>query len=83
MQWLLRLYWAQPSSEFMPKSIVRDSDRFLVTDASLKAASALFVAGAVRSGHGGMVEHAVTEGLAAADEAIKALDERDEKGATA
>jgi hypothetical protein len=30
-----------------------------------------------------MLEHAVTEGLAAADEAIKALDERDEKGAMA
>jgi thioredoxin reductase (NADPH) len=63
----------EPSSSFVPPSIARDQAGFLITDASLRAGPRLFVAGAVRSGHGGMLEHAVAEGLAAADAAIGAL----------
>ena len=38
-------------------------------------AKGLFAAGAVRSGHGGMLEHAVGDGNRAAEGAIAALDE--------
>jgi thioredoxin reductase (NADPH) len=65
----------KPSNDFVPVSIARDADGFLITDGSLKAGEGLFIAGAVRSGHGGMLEHAIVEGLAAADQAITALNE--------
>jgi thioredoxin reductase (NADPH) len=64
-----------PSSEFLPASVARDSNGFLITDAGLNAGNRLFVAGAVRSGNGGMLEHAIAEGTAAADATIKALSE--------
>jgi thioredoxin reductase (NADPH) len=61
----------KPSSDFVPSSVSRDPDGFLITDSSLRAAQGLFAAGAVRSGYGGMLEHAIEEGLIAANEAIR------------
>jgi thioredoxin reductase (NADPH) len=66
----------KPSSDFVPSSVSRDADGFLITDASLKATQGLFAAGAVRSGYGGMLEHAIEEGLIAANEAIKVVRAR-------
>jgi thioredoxin reductase len=54
--------------------VARDPDGFLVTDGSFTAGNGLFAAGAVRSGYGGVLEHAVAEGLAAADGVIKMLN---------
>jgi thioredoxin reductase (NADPH) len=64
-----------PTTEFIPASVLRDPDGFLVTDGSFTAGKRLFAAGAVRSGCGGMLQHAVAEGLAAADGVIKMLNE--------
>lgn len=63
----------RPADKFVSSSVGRDADGFLITDASLKLDRGLFAAGAVRSGYGGMLEHAAAEGLAAASQAIKAL----------
>ena len=65
----------KPTTEFIPASVARDANGFLVTDSSFTAGNGLFAVGAVRSGYGGMLEHAVAEGLAAADGAIKVLNE--------
>jgi thioredoxin reductase (NADPH) len=64
----------KPSSAFVPISIARDKDGFLITDASFKAGNGLFAAGAVRSGYSGMLDDAASEGLAAADHGIKELN---------
>jgi thioredoxin reductase (NADPH) len=63
-----------PATDFLPSDIARDDARALVTDASLSAAPRLFAAGAVRSGYGGMLEHAIAEGKLAAASALKALE---------
>jgi thioredoxin reductase (NADPH) len=63
----------QPASDFVPANLRRDSLGHLVTDTSLKAAENLFAAGAVRSGYSGLLADAVAEGLAAANQAAKAL----------
>lgn len=64
----------EPNSDFVPSSVERDADGFLVTDNALKAgAGGLFAAGAVRAGYQGMLEHAIAEGIAAAKGAAQAL----------
>lgn len=60
-----------PALDFMPTSIPRDASGFLITDDSLKAGNGLFVAGAARSGHGGMLEHAIADGIIAAKGVLK------------
>jgi len=63
-----------PAIDFLPADLPRDRMGAVVTDASLRAAPRLFAAGAVRSGYGGMLEHAVVEGKLAAANAAKAVD---------
>jgi thioredoxin reductase (NADPH) len=62
-----------PSSDFVPQPIARDLNGHVKTDSTLKVANGLFAAGAVRSGNGGMIEHAIADGRTAAVEAIKIL----------
>jgi thioredoxin reductase (NADPH) len=63
----------EPSAEFVPPEVARDAHGFLVTDPDLKTPlQGLFAAGAVRSGYGGMLEHALAEGIAAAKGAAQA-----------
>jgi thioredoxin reductase (NADPH) len=62
-----------PASDFVPASIARDASGRLKTDDSLKAGERLFVAGALRAGHRGMIEDAIVEGRVAAEQVIKAL----------
>lgn len=58
----------EPVSEFVPEAVSRDSSGFLITDPSLRTTMPrLLAAGAVRSGYGGLLSHAVAEGVAAAD----------------
>jgi len=63
----------EPRTDFVPASVPRDNQGRLLADQSLRAAEALFVAGAVRSGCGGMLTHAIADGCAAADEALRTL----------
>lgn len=59
-----------PANEFVPAEIRRDAAGFLQTDTGLQTAMpGVFAAGAVRSGYGGMLTHAITEGEAAAKSA--------------
>ena len=61
----------EPANEFAPAQIARDAAGFLQTDASLQTAMPLvFAAGAVRSGYGGMLTHAMAEGETAARSAL-------------
>ena len=62
-----------PASDFAPASLGRDATGHIKTDDSLKADDGLFVAGALRAGHRGMIEDAVAEGRAAAEEAVRLL----------
>ena len=56
-----------PTCDFAPPAILRDAAGFLVTDAGMRTAvPGLYAAGAVRSGYGGMLTHAISEGIAAA-----------------
>jgi len=56
-----------PNSGFVPAGAARDEQGFLLTDAGLGTAlQGLYAAGAVRAGYGGMLEHAMAEGAAAA-----------------
>ena len=60
----------EPACAFVPAAAPRDAAGFLMTDAELQTAvSGLFAAGAVRSGYGGMLTHAISEGVAAATSA--------------
>ena len=60
----------EPACEFVPHAIERDAGGFLLTDADLQTAMpGVFAAGAVRSGYGGMLSHALAEGIAAANSA--------------
>lgn len=63
-----------PASEFVPHAVLRDPGGFLITDADLRTAmSGVFAAGAVRAGYGGMLTHALAEGVAAAKSAAALL----------
>jgi thioredoxin reductase (NADPH) len=60
----------EPAGECAPPSIARDAVGALVTDAALQTAlPGVFAAGAVRSGYGGLLSHAIAEGTAAAQSA--------------
>ena len=57
----------EPVCDFVPAAALRDAAGFLQTNAGLHTAMAgLYAAGAVRSGYGGMLSHAIAEGIAAA-----------------
>ncbi len=57
----------EPRCEFAPPEIQRDASGCLMTDASLLTAmTGVYAAGAVRAGYGGLLTHAVAEGIAAA-----------------
>ena len=59
-----------PASEFVPNAVLRDPGGFLLTDADLRTAMpGVFAAGAVRAGYGGLLTHALAEGIAAAKSA--------------
>ena len=60
----------EPACDFVPDAVMRDAGGFLLTDPKLQTAMAgVFAAGAVRSGYGGLLTHAVAEGIAAANSA--------------
>lgn len=57
----------EPAVEFAPAAIVRDAGGHLITDDALQTAvPGVFVAGAARAGYGGLLTHALAEGIAAA-----------------
>ena len=63
-----------PACDFAPPAILRDAAGFLVTDGGLQTAlPGLYAAGAVRSGYGGMLTHAIAEGIKAASSAKSAI----------
>jgi thioredoxin reductase (NADPH) len=56
----------EPTCEFAPGEIKRDERGFLMTDAALATGMAgVYAAGAVRSGYGGLLEHAIADGQTA------------------
>lgn len=56
----------EPVCDFVPPAVMRDTGGFLLTDAGLQTAiPRVLAAGAVRSGYGGLLTHAVAEGVAA------------------
>lgn len=60
----------EPACDFAPQAILRDKAGFILTDADMHTAmSGVYAAGAVRSGYGGMLTHAIAEGIAAAKSA--------------
>ena len=64
----------EPACDFAPPAILRDAAGFLVTDAGLQTAvPGVYAAGAVRSGYGGMLTHAIAEGIAAAKSACASV----------
>jgi thioredoxin reductase (NADPH) len=64
----------EPASDFVAASVERDTEGHLITDASMRTSmKSLYAAGAVRSGYGGMLEHAIAEAGIAAQEVIKEL----------
>ncbi len=64
----------EPAGEFAPKEISRDAAGCLETDASLQTSMpGVFAAGAVRSGYGRMLTHAMAEGVVAAKSALALL----------
>jgi len=63
----------EPVCDFLPDGAKRDAGGHLITDSHLRTSMAgVYAAGAVRSGHGGMLCHAMADGIAAAD-AVKAI----------
>ena len=64
----------EPVCPALPAAVRRDAAGHLLTDAQFHTGIAgLFAAGAVRAGYGGLLTHAVAEGIAAADSAIRML----------
>lgn len=64
----------EPACEFVPAEVGRDARGFLLTDAGLQTSvPGVFAAGAVRSGYGGLLTHAIAEGTAAANSAAAML----------
>lgn len=60
----------EPACDFAPQAALRDKAGFILTDADMHTAmSGVYAAGAVRSGYGGMLTHAIAEGIAAAKSA--------------
>lgn len=58
----------QPTCAFVPELVKRDAEGFLLTDTELQTAMpGVFAAGAVRSGCGGLLTHAIADGVAAAN----------------
>ena len=56
-----------PVCGFVPEAAARDADGCLVTDTGLRTTlPGVFAAGAVRSGYGGLLSHAIADGIAAA-----------------
>ncbi len=63
----------EPASEFVPDAVARDHNGFLLTGAAMQTAMpGVFAAGAVRAGYGGLLSHAIAEGIAAAN-SVKAM----------
>ena len=57
----------EPRCDFAPPEIQRDANGCLMTDASLQTAmTGVYAAGAVRAGYGGLLTHAITDGITAA-----------------
>lgn len=60
----------EPACSFVPEAAVRDANGFLVTDAGMRTSlPGVYAAGAVRSGSGGLLCHAIADGIAAAKSA--------------
>ncbi len=60
----------EPAVEFAPDAVKRDAAGRLQTDSGFQTAMAgVFAAGAVRAGYGGLLTHAMAEGIAAAKSA--------------
>jgi thioredoxin reductase (NADPH) len=60
----------EANAALLPADVARDARGFVVTDASFEtAAPGVFAVGAVRSGHGGRLTHAVAEATSAAERA--------------
>jgi len=63
-----------PNSGFLPQSIARDPQGFVLTDGSLETAlKGVWAAGAVRAGYSGLLSDAVREAETAAAEALARL----------
>ena len=64
----------EPNSGFLPAEAKRTTDGLVETDASMQTGvPGVFAAGAVRSGYGGMLTHAISEAQTAATSAAKML----------
>ena len=60
----------EPVCSFVPEAVARDANGFLVTDAGMRTSlTGVYAAGAVRSGSGGLLSHAIADGIAAAKSA--------------
>ncbi|HZA96223.1 MAG TPA: FAD-dependent oxidoreductase, partial [Burkholderiaceae bacterium] len=60
----------EPACSFVPEGAARDANGFLVTDADMRTSlTGVYAAGAVRSGSGGLLSHAIADGIAAAKSA--------------
>jgi thioredoxin reductase (NADPH) len=63
-----------PCTASLPAEVARDADGAVSVDAALRTSlPGLFAAGAVRSGHGGTLRHAIADGEAAAQSVIAEL----------
>ena len=64
----------EPACAFAPAGIARDARGGLVTDANRQTAlPGIYAAGAVRAGCGGMLQHAIEDGIAAATAVVRML----------
>ncbi len=64
----------EPNSAFLPGEVKRTADGLVETDASMQTGlPGVFAAGAVRSGYGGMLTHAISEATTAATAAAAML----------
>jgi thioredoxin reductase (NADPH) len=64
-----------PNAALVPSEVTRDAGGFLVTDGSFETSiPGLFAVGAVRSGYGGRLTHAVAEATAAVERAAPRCD---------
>ena len=65
----------EPNSGFLPAEVKRAANGLVETDAKMQTGMpGVFAAGAVRSGYGGMLNHAISEAQAAAASAVKMLE---------
>jgi thioredoxin reductase (NADPH) len=64
----------EPACGFVPEAAKRDANGCLITDSGLRTTMpGVYAAGAVRAGFGGLLTHAVADGVAAAGAAKSAL----------